>query len=92
MHGEADTSPDAERVRVELLRSAGPSRRAALALSLSQTCSDLARAALRRAHPEASEQEIRLLYAEEHYGRDLAGRVRRYLEERASPSSPRSPE
>jgi len=81
--GANDTSPEAERVQIELLRAASPARRLALALSLSQTCSDLARAALRRAHPDDSEQEIRLRYAELHYGQDLAQRVRRHLAELA---------
>ena len=80
--GANDTSPEAERVQVELLRAASPARRFALALSLSQTCSDLARAALRREHPGDSEQEIRLRYAELHYGKELVERVRRHIEER----------
>jgi hypothetical protein len=77
-----DTSPDARRVQVELLRAAGPARRGQLAVSLSQTTRELALAALRRVHPDLSEQEIRLRFAEVHYGRELADKVRARLAER----------
>ena len=75
----SDTSPAAEEVQLRLLREASPARRVQLALSLSQTCAELARAALRRRWPDASEREIRLRFAEVHYGEDLAERVRRHL-------------
>jgi hypothetical protein len=50
-----------------------------MALSLSANVIDLARLALRRTFPEASEEEIALQFVERHYGRDLAADVRRYL-------------
>ena len=65
---------------MRLLREASPARRLRLALSLSQTCCDLARAALRRRYPDASTREIRLRFAEVHYGKDLAERIRRHLD------------
>ena len=74
-----DTTPEARRVQVELLRAAGPARRSQLALSLSQTTRELALAALRRLHPELSEVELRLRFAEVHYGRELADKVRAQL-------------
>jgi hypothetical protein len=75
----ADTDPETERVQLELLRRAGPTRRAQMALSLSANVIDLARSALRRKFPEATEEEIGLEFVERHYGRDLAAGLRHYL-------------
>ncbi len=79
-----DTSPQAEKVQVDLLRRAGPARRFALALSLSRTTIDLARMALKRRMPEATDQEILLAFLRLHYGADLAERVAKRLEETLS--------
>jgi hypothetical protein len=80
--GLSDTHPDAERVQIDLLRQATPERRAALALSLSQHVAYLARQAIRRVNPGASETEIDLQYVALHYGQDLADRLRAYLDTR----------
>lgn len=82
--GLNDTSPDAERVQLELLRQATPERRAALALALSQHVAQLARAAIRRANPGASESEIDLQFVALQYGQELADRVRAHLEARGT--------
>ncbi|MGH2410086.1 MAG: hypothetical protein ACRDGS_06895 [Chloroflexota bacterium] len=74
-----DTTIEAERVRMALFRAASPSRRFALALSLSRTVISLSRAAIRQAHPDASEEEVGLLFVEYHYGEKLARQVRAYL-------------
>jgi hypothetical protein len=50
-----------------------------MALSLSANVIDLARSALRRKFPEATEEEIGLEFVERHYGRDLAAGLRHYL-------------
>lgn len=75
----SDTSPAMAAKQLELLRAAGPARRAQLALGLSDSLAAASRAQLARLHPELDEQGVRLLWAEHHYGRDLADRVRRYL-------------
>jgi hypothetical protein len=77
-----DTDPDAEAVQIELLRRAGPTRRAAMALSLSAQVIGLARRALRRSLPNASEQEKSLRFVELHYGHELAAELRRFLSAR----------
>lgn len=74
-----DTHEDAARVHIELLRRAGTTRRAALALSLSHTTISLSRRALRERMPGAPEREVLLRWVELHYGEDLATRVRAYL-------------
>jgi hypothetical protein len=61
----ADTDPEAERIQIELLRQAGSTRRAQMALALSGQVIGLARQALR--------------FVELHYGRDLADGVRSRL-------------
>jgi hypothetical protein len=78
----SDTDPDAERVQIGLLRQAGPTRRAALALSLSAQVIGLARRAIRRAIPAATEEEVGLRFVELHYGEDLAADLRRFLSAR----------
>lgn len=78
----ADTDPEAERVQIELLRRAGPARRAAMALDLSAMVIELARRAIRRNMPGASEQEVGVRFVELHYGRDLAAELRRFLDAR----------
>jgi hypothetical protein len=79
----SDTHPDAERVQIELLRCATVGQRAEIAISLTQTTIELSRRAIRRAHPDASEQEVGLIFVALHYGQDLADRVRAYLDRRA---------
>jgi len=72
-----DTDADAEAVQIDLLRRAGVSRRAGLALSLSATVIGLARRAIRRSL--ANDDAVGLRFVELHYGRELASEVQRYL-------------
>jgi hypothetical protein len=81
MHMQADdTDPRARAVQHRLLREAGPDRRSELAMRLSSTMIRTSRDALRRMHPELDDMGVNLLWAELHYGRDLAERVRHYIE------------
>jgi hypothetical protein len=75
-----DTDPRARAVQHRLLREAGPDRRSELAMRLSSTMIRGSRDALQRLHPELDELGINLLWAELQYERELAGRVRRYIE------------
>ncbi len=77
-----DTHPDAEKVQVDLLRRTTVARRFSLACSLSQTAIQLARRAIQRAHPDADEEEVGLIFIATHYGQDLADRVRADLARR----------
>jgi hypothetical protein len=82
MHGPplSDTDPEAERVQLELLRSAAPGRRAQMALDLSALVIGLARRGLRTTLPSGStEQDAALRFVELHYGSELADGVRRRL-------------
>ena len=80
--GLTDTDPRMLEMQIELLRRAGPARRAAIALSMTTTAIKLSRAAIQRIHPDWSEQEVALMWAEVHYGKELIDRVRAYLAKR----------
>ena len=79
-----DTSPEAERVQIELLRKASPAKKFSLVNSLSQTMIQASRRNLRRLHPDISEEELALLFVELNYGKDLSERLRADLERRKS--------
>ena len=72
----ADTSREAERVQVDLLRAAPVSRRLHLAWSLSATVIGAARRALARADPRAEATERDIRFVELHYGSALAAALR----------------
>jgi hypothetical protein len=67
-----DTSPEAERVLIELLRAAPPWRRLQLATQMSSTARKLALAGLRLRHPDSSIDEFRRLKAELFLGSELS--------------------
>lgn len=84
----ADTSPDAERVQLDLLRRASVAQRARLARSLSATTLWLARRAIREANPTLSEDELSVKLVAHLYGPELAEGVRQRLDaRRASPDT-----
>lgn len=58
--GLQDTSPDAERVLIELARRTPVWRKFEQVAEATETCRALAMAVLRERYPEASEEELRL--------------------------------
>ncbi len=78
----SDTHPAAARVQLELLRSATPARRAAIALALSEEVVGRSRRALRERMPDASAAEIDLRWVELNYGPSLASALRAFLASR----------
>jgi hypothetical protein len=78
----SDTHSTAEQVQIELLRQAGPVRRAMLARAMTANAIMLSRRAIQLAHPEWSELEVKLFWAEVHYGKELIDKVRAYLKKR----------
>jgi hypothetical protein len=78
----SDTHPDIEALQVRLLREAGLVKRAGMAAHLTDDVIAMSRRAIQRLHPEWSDLEVRLFWAEVHYGKELADRVRAYLRER----------
>jgi hypothetical protein len=75
-----DTAPQVEKVQIELIRKSSVSMRISRVRSLSQTVMFLSRRAIQRANPSLSEREVDLAFVEHHYGKDLAERLRLYIE------------
>ena len=75
-----DTSSEAEKVQVELIRESSVSRRISKVRSLSQTAMYLSRRAIQRMNPSMSEREVDLAFVSNHYGEELAEGLRLYLE------------
>src|SRR5579863_9255790 len=71
----SDTSPEAWRVFLDLVRRATPGERMKRALELSQTVRSLAEAGMRARHPHAGEREIFLRMARLYLGDELAQTV-----------------
>ncbi len=79
MNALSDTPAKVLQAQAVLLRQAGPTRRAAVGLAMTAQALVMSRRALRQRHPELSEQDVLLLWAEIHYGTVLADRVRQHL-------------
>lgn len=76
----SDTSPEAEKVQLDLLRKMTVAQRLGLMRSLTRTLVHLSRDGLARANPGLDDRQLDLLWVEQQYGRDLADRLREYLE------------
>ena len=79
MNQSSDTSREVEKVQIELNRAASVAGRISLVRSLSQTAMYLSRRAVRRANPSLTEREVDLIFVANHYGQNLAERLRVYL-------------
>lgn len=77
-----DTTRAAAEFQIGLLREASPARRLRAVRSLSCSVIELSRRALRRRHPDATEDEIDIAFVALHYGPESADRVRRGLRAR----------
>ncbi|NOZ62605.1 MAG: hypothetical protein GXO74_13120 [Calditrichaeota bacterium] len=76
-----DTHPEAEKVQIELLRKMSFSDKFYLVMKLSETAMKLSKRAIARANKDLNEEQVNLLFIEYHYGKDLADRVRKAMEE-----------
>ena len=74
-----DTSPDIEKIQISLIRKLSIAERISILRSLSQTVIQLSRRAIARANSEFSEEELKGMFVEYHYGDELANRFRSYL-------------
>ncbi|HEX7154357.1 MAG TPA: hypothetical protein VF618_22925 [Thermoanaerobaculia bacterium] len=63
-----DTTPRAAAIQLQLYREAGPSRRAQIAVELSDAVRETALAGIRRRHPEYSDGEVRAAFLRLVYG------------------------
>jgi hypothetical protein len=78
----SDTHPDAERVQIELLRQMTGAQRISKLRSQTALVVGLARQAIARTNPQLDEQDVNLLWVKQTYGKDLAEKLRDYLEKR----------
>ena len=68
----ADTPLEVEEVWLAMQRERGPQWRLRRAMELTEFCRRAQEQAMRRAYPEASQQELDLWVATERYGAELA--------------------
>ena len=72
---KSDTSPEARRVLYDLYRRMSPARKFELICDTYEMGKQLALAGLRMRHPNATEDELRRLWAQQHLGRELFAEV-----------------
>ena len=75
-----DTSPEAERIQIELIRKMSPAKKFNLVRSMTRTMILASRENIRSLHPDLNEKDLNILFIELYYGQDLATRVRIYQE------------
>ncbi len=78
----SDTHPEAEQVQIRLLREAGMARRLRLTFSLTQQALALSADALRRRHPDLTDEERLVRTVALRYGEGMAQALRDDLERR----------
>jgi hypothetical protein len=78
-----DTSPEAERIQIELIRKAPITKRFALIEAWSGFLIEANKQGIRKNHPNSSEEEIALIFIANNYGQDLADKVRANLARRS---------
>jgi hypothetical protein len=59
MMAVSDTTPRAAAIQLQLYRSAGPSRRAQIAVELSDAVRETALAGIRRRHPDYTDEQVK---------------------------------
>jgi hypothetical protein len=79
----SDTSPEAERVQLDLIRKMTIAERLARASAWTRMAVKLSRQGIARANPGLDDRELAVLWVENQYGRDLAARLREYLRDGA---------
>ena len=77
-----DTSPEAERVQIELIRKASPAKRFAIMEAWSQFLIEANKQGIRKNRPDLSEEEVGLIFVANNYGRALADQLREDLSRR----------
>jgi hypothetical protein len=76
-------APDAEAVQLDLMRRATPRQRFELMRSLTSLAFFSARRAIARANPGATQEELDVIFADVHYGPQIAEQLREFFKSRA---------
>jgi hypothetical protein len=71
-----DTSPDAERVLISMIRKAPISRRFGFVQSWTRSMIEGGKLNVKQVYPGSTNQDVELLYAERQYGKDVADELR----------------
>ena len=71
----SDTAPEARRMQYELYRWMSPARKFEIIFDTYEMGRQLALAGLRMRHPDAGEEELWWLWAQQHLGRELFEQV-----------------
>ena len=71
-----DTSPDAERVLIGMIRRASISRRFGFVQSWTRSMIEGGKLNVKQVYPDSTSQDVELLYAERQYGKDVADELR----------------
>ncbi len=74
----SDTNPFVEEKLINILRESSVSKKLSLAFSLSSLTKQLSYRALVRKNPDASEQEIDLLFVKLNYGEAISNKLKHY--------------
>ncbi len=82
-----DTDPETEAVRLAMLRDLPAHRKFAQVRSLTETVLSLSRRAIARKHPDASQDELAVLFIRYQYGDALADEFEHYLKTRSHEQS-----
>ncbi len=76
-----DTQPEAEAMLNELWRKKTPAERFARVCELTEMTRRNAKRAIELSHPDWTAEQRTQLFVEVHYGKDLAEKIGRYLQE-----------
>ena len=77
-----DTSPEAERVQIELIRKASPAKRFKIMEAWCQFLIEANKQGIRKNRPDLSEEEVGLIFVANNYGRALGDQLREDLSRR----------
>ncbi len=77
-----DTSIDAEKVQVALLRNLSVAKRMALVRRLTSSTRRMAKAAIKECNPGKDEKELNLIFAEVLYGKKIADELKKHYSTR----------
>ncbi len=74
-----DTDPKIEKIQIELLKKQSIAKKFAQICSLSETTIQLSKRAIARSNKSLNEKELKLLFINYQYGKDIASRFNEYL-------------
>ncbi len=75
-----DTNVETEKKLISLLQKQSRAEKFSRVRSLSETAINLSKRAIKRTNKNLNEKQVNLLFIEYNYGKDLAKKVKKYLE------------